>query len=110
MAVEIRRIILEEAEFTAILAGHFGGDEDGKGGSILEFKVIQDQPIDVNIRVQSPDGRQGNYRVDEANALSALTTFCERKKIPIPRKSKKTVKKNEKGYVFDMVMKAELKP
>jgi len=110
VAIEIRRLILNEEELTQICAEYIAdGDVDGLNGTMMDLKIVKDDPFEISLRVHSAEGQQIPFTMGETQLVAALLSFCARKNIPISRSSKKTVKKNDKGMIiFDMVMQSSV--
>jgi hypothetical protein len=103
MAIEVRRILLEQHEFQAVL-NVYGKSEnnDFPSGFVVGYEILQENPLTIFVNVQTPDGEQVAVELDEVSIVGALINFCIETKIPVSRKSKKTVRFVDDKISFDM--------
>ena len=103
MAIEVRRIILEQHEFQAVL-NVYGqlDDSDFPEGFVVGFEIQKDSPLQILVNVQTPNGEQVLADLSEDAIVEALIQFCIATKVPVSRKSKKTVKLSDGKISFDM--------
>ncbi len=103
MAIEIRRIILEQFEFQAVL-NVFARSEESKlpQGYVIGYDITKEKPLTVFVNIQTPAGEQIGLELDEDTMVHALIHYCIETKIPVSRKSKKTVKMHDGKISFDM--------
>ncbi len=103
MAIEIRRIILERHEVQAVLNVFAQLEDSGlPNGFVVGFEVEAVTPLKILVNVQTTDGGQVNVELEEDAIVHALIHFCIKTKIPVSRKSKKTVKYSDEKFSFDM--------
>ncbi|SDG40843.1 hypothetical protein [Roseospirillum parvum] len=104
MPTEIRRIIFTDSEIQSVLDDFTDRDRGPiPRGRVIGYEVVKDKPLEVSARIQSEDGRQGSYRLNEAFLVAALLSFLIARKVPVPRQANKSVKRSDKGVVFDLV-------
>jgi len=103
MAIEVRRMILEQSEFQAILNVYAQLNESAiPKGFVVGFEITEEDPLKAFVNVQMQTGEQIGTEIDEDAMVTALINFCIKTKIPVSRKSKKTVKLNNGKVSFDM--------
>ena len=103
MAIEVRRIILEQHEFQAVLNVFAKMEEsDFPEGFVVGFEIRNENPLQIFVDIQSPDGAQVGVELAEDFIVEALINFCIQTKIPVSRKSKKSVRLSDGKISFDM--------
>lgn len=103
MAIEVRRIILEQHEFQAVLNFYAKlAENDFPNGFVVGFNIKVENPLEIFVNVQLPSGEQIGVDLNEADIIDAIIHFCIETKIPVSRKSKKTVKFTDDKISLDM--------
>jgi hypothetical protein len=103
MAVEVRRIILEQHEFQAVLNVYANlEDNDFPNGFVVGFEIEKEAPLEISVSLQLPNGEQLRIEIDETTIVEAIINFCIQTKIPVSRKSKKTANLNNGKISCDM--------
>jgi len=110
LAVEIRRLIVNEDELKQICTDFIAsGDSYGLSGTMMDLKIVSDDPFEVSLMVHNTDGQQIPFDMDETHLVTALLGFCSRKGIPVSKSAKKTVKRTETGMIaFDMILQSKV--
>ncbi len=93
MATEVRRMILEPKEILNIFSYY----SQVKGsplptGIAHGYTIVQVQPLKIVVSIQTKEGSQTRASISEQDIVSACVSFLIKNKIPISRKSQKTVK------------------
>ena len=103
MAIEVRRIILEQHEFQAVLNVFAQMEESNiPEGFVVGFEIRNENPLQIFVDIQAPDGAQKGVELGEEFIVEALINFCIQTKVPVSRKSKKTARLSEGKISFDM--------
>ncbi|MBL6932874.1 MAG: hypothetical protein ISR45_07995 [Rhodospirillales bacterium] len=110
MAIEIRRLIVNEDELKQICTDYIAsGDAQAPKGAVMSLKIEKDSPFKVSVHIQTSEGQQIPFQMDENQLVTALIGYCALKMIPVSRNAKKTVKKTDKGMIaFDMVLQSTI--
>ena len=103
MAVEVRRIIMEQYEFQAVLNIHSqSGDSSLAKGFVASFNITENSPLEIGVSIRKKDGVQSYVPMGENDILSALINSCIKTKISVSQKYNKTVKFLDSKIAFDM--------
>lgn len=103
MAIEVRRIILERHEVQAVLNVYAQLEETSfPAGFVVGFDIEEEKPLTILMSIHTKDGEQIRIELDESAIVEALINFCIKTKVPVSRKSKKTVKFTDGKISFDM--------
>ncbi|MBT3991425.1 MAG: hypothetical protein HON14_02575 [Rhodospirillaceae bacterium] len=103
MAIEIRRILLEQHEVQAVLNVYAKLEENNFPiGFVVGFEIKEEVPLTLFVSVQLPNGEQVGVEMDEESLVDAMIHFCIATKVPVSRKSKKTMKLKDDKLSFDM--------
>ena len=77
MAVEVRRIILEQHEFQAVLNVYANlEDNDFPNGFVVGFEIEKEAPLEISVSLQLPNGEQLRIEIDETTIVEAIINFC----------------------------------
>lgn len=108
MPTEIRRLLFSEVEVARALSEFSLNSNTGAPqGAVLDFKVEGEQPIRLRLHMQTREGKQLYHAIDEPFVAAALISACMKAKIPIARKSRKTVRVAKAGGIaLDMTLEA----
>ncbi|GAA0600987.1 hypothetical protein [Caenispirillum bisanense] len=108
MPTEIRRLLFTEVEVARALSEFSLTSNTGvPQGAVLDFKIENEQPIRLRVHMQTREGKQIFHGLDEPFVAAALLAHCMKAKIPIARKSRKTVRVTKGGGIaLDMTLDA----
>lgn len=106
MAIEIRRIIFQPDELTSIIKRHFvPADPTVRGGTVMMVDIMAAPPLRATAHVQK-NGQTFSHHMNNDDMIGCLIEFCLKQRIPMSKSAKKSLNKNDKGIVFDMVIQA----
>ena len=71
-------------------------------GFVVGYEVKEESPLKISVNIQTPEGEQRNLEIEDEFIVEALINFCIQTKVPVSRKSKKTVRLSEGKISFDM--------
>tara|TARA_B100000315_G_scaffold249276_2_gene280256 strand:- start:4565 stop:4882 length:318 start_codon:yes stop_codon:yes gene_type:complete len=94
---------MDQHEFQAVL-NVFAQMEGSNfpAGFVVGFDIKEESPLKIFVNVQTPDGNQRSLELEEDSIVEALINFCIQTKVPVSRKSKKTVRLSDGKISFDM--------
>ena len=73
-----------------------------QAGFVVGFDIEEEKPLTILMSIHKKDGEQIRIELDESAIVEALINFCIKTKVPVSRKSKKTVKFTDGKISFDM--------
>ncbi len=108
MPTEIRRLLFSDVEVARAMSEFsLTANTNLPQGAVLDFKVETEQPVKLRVHMQTRDGKQVFHAMDEPFVAAALLAYCMKAKIPIARKSRKTVRVAKAGGIaLDMTLDA----
>ena len=87
MAIEIRRLMVSEVEFSQICANYVDSSQDVRTkGTLMDLQTITDKPLEVSVSVQTAEGQQITLILSEDLLVAAFIGFCSSKKFRSPDK------------------------
>ena len=105
--IEIRRMLINEDELKQLIVRLITAEDENDGnlpGMVMDLKITQDAPLTMQVHAQTATGHQVAKKMGEVEIMTAIIDYCLAKRIPMSRKSKKSIKRTKDGVALDMVI------